>query len=255
MVRTTTAVSGELSAMTGIASRLEPPGMLRSRTSTVGLWPSTERRVASTSPASAITSMSCSASSSMRRPLRTTGWSSARTIVIVSCATRRTVSLTPEASADSCTSAFVRCRDVPAANYVRALQGLRLAAAVHDDEVRQHPGREPRGEEKQAELAVAVAAHAVPDLTDHVEDRAAGQRVEGELERIRGDVVADHRSEEGGRAADQAGQAQPTPGRLHVAERPHDPEALCRVVQGEADDQDRGKPDLPRLRRHADRQA
>src|SRR5687768_16275378 len=84
MVSTTTEVPGEASTICGIASRLEPPGILRSSTRTVGLCPSEYRFAASTSPASATTSMSGSASSSMRRPLRTTEWSSARTMVMLS---------------------------------------------------------------------------------------------------------------------------------------------------------------------------
>jgi hypothetical protein len=38
----------------------------------------------------------------------------------------------------------------------------------------------------------------VPNLADNVEDRAAGDRVEEELERRAGDVVADYRAEKRG---------------------------------------------------------
>ena len=102
---------------------------------------------------------------------------------------------------------------------------------------------------------MAVAAHAVPDLADHVEDRAAGDGVEGELERLGGDVVADHRAEEGRAAADQAREPEPAPGGRDVAERPDDPKALGGVVQREADDQHGGQADLAGARGDADRQA
>ena len=46
------------------------------------------------------------------------------------------------------------------------------------------PAAKPTAEHEEAELAVAVAAHAVPDLADHVEDRPAGERVEAQLERV-----------------------------------------------------------------------
>src|SRR3954463_16142344 len=67
------------------------------------------------------------------------------------------------------------------------------AAAVGDDEVGEDACREAGGEEDEAEFAVAVAAHAVPDFADHVQDGAAGDGVEHELERFGGDVVADDR--------------------------------------------------------------
>ena len=71
--------------------------------------------------------------------------------------------------------------ELPALQAVRARGRLRAvrgalrgsAAAVGDDEVREDPGREAGREQQQAELAVAVAAHRVPDLADHVQDRAA----------------------------------------------------------------------------------
>src|SRR4051794_4279851 len=123
------------------------------------------------------------------------------------------------------------------------------AAAVDDDEVGHDPGGEAAGEEDEPELAMAVAAHAVPDLTDDVEDRAAGDGVEGQLERRGAHAVADHRAGEGGAAADQAGEREPAPRGAHVAQRADDAEALRRVVQREADDQDGGEPDLAGLRR------
>src|SRR5207247_10284879 len=99
---------------------------------------------------------------------------------------------------------------------------------------------------------MAEAAHGVPDLADDVQDRAARQRVEGELERRAGDVVADKGAEEGRPAADEPGEPEPAPRRLHAAQRAYDPESLGRVVQGEADDQDGREADLARLRRHPD---
>src|SRR4051794_33267792 len=135
----------------------------------------------------------------------------------------------------------------------RTLTGpARSAAAVGDDEVGHDPGREAAREQDEPELAVAVAPHAVPDLTDDVEDRAARDRVEGELERLGADAVADHRADEGGAAADQAGEREPAPRGPDVAERADDAEALRRVVEREADDQHGGEADLPGLRRDAD---
>src|SRR4051794_3562045 len=99
----------------------------------------------------------------------------------------------------------------------RVVEG-RSAAAVDDDQVGEHPGGEARGQHDEPELAVAVPAHAVPDLTDHVEDRSAREGVEDELERVGGDVVPDHRAKEGGCTADQAHQREPAPRRPHVPE-------------------------------------
>jgi hypothetical protein len=102
---------------------------------------------------------------------------------------------------------------------------------------------------------MAVAAHSVPDLADHVQDRAPGQGVEEQFERLRGDVVADHRAHERRAAADQPRKAQPLPGGRHVAQRSDDAEALGGVVQSEADHQHRGQPDLARACGDADREA
>src|SRR4051812_31533936 len=87
----------------------------------------------------------------------------------------------------------------------------RSTAAVGNDQVCEDPGGEARGEQQQPELAVPIAPHALPDLADHVEDRACCYGVEGELERLGGDLVADHRADEGGAAADQADHSEPTP--------------------------------------------
>src|SRR3954452_10774969 len=91
------------------------------------------------------------------------------------------------------------------------------AAAVDDDQVGQDAGGEPAREQDEPELAVAVAAHAVPDLADHIEDRPARDGVEGELERLGADAVADQRAEEGRAAADEAGEREPAPRGSHVA--------------------------------------
>src|SRR5689334_16131276 len=88
----------------------------------------------------------------------------------------------------------------------RAPRPRALAAGVDDDEVRDDAGHEAGGEQEQAELAVADAAHRVPHLADHVEDRAAGQRVEQQLEWLGSHLVADHRAQEHGTAADQPRQ-------------------------------------------------
>jgi hypothetical protein len=55
------------------------------------------------------------------------------------------------------------------------------AAAVDDDEIGEDSGGEPGREEDEPEFAMAVPAHAVPDLTDHVQDGASGDGVEDEL--------------------------------------------------------------------------
>ena len=57
--------------------------MLRSSTSTSGGARARSARASATSPASATTSIPSSPSSSMRRPLRTTAWSSAITILVI----------------------------------------------------------------------------------------------------------------------------------------------------------------------------
>src|SRR5487761_120057 len=72
----------------------------------------------------------------------------------------------------------------------------RLCPAVGDDQVRRHTQQKPGGQHPQPERTVAVAAHAVPDLTDHVQHGAARERVEQQLERARVDLVADERAEE-----------------------------------------------------------
>ena len=48
-------------------------------------------------------------------------------------------------------------------------------AAVRDDEVGRDAEQEADAEHVEAELGVALAAHAGPDLADDVEDRAAGE--------------------------------------------------------------------------------
>ena len=58
---------------------------------------------------------------------------------------------------------------------------------------------------------MAVPAHAAPDLAHDVEDRASGQGVEAELEWIGVHLVADQGAQEGGAAADEAGEPQPSP--------------------------------------------
>src|SRR3954451_2950089 len=90
IVSTTTLVPGETSATRGMASsEVSSPGMLRSSTSTVGLWPRTVRSAVSASPASETTRSPPAWSSSRRKPERTTAWSSARTIVISAASAMR----------------------------------------------------------------------------------------------------------------------------------------------------------------------
>jgi hypothetical protein len=96
---------------------------------------------------------------------------------------------------------------------------LRLCAAVGDDEVGGDTEEEPGGEHVEAEGAVSVAAHGGPDLADHVEDRAACERLEGELERVGVDLVADDGAYERRAGAHQAGGCQPFPGGPHASER------------------------------------
>src|SRR5438309_6009857 len=86
-------------------------------------------------------------------------------------------------------------------------------AAVHDDEVGRDADHEPDDEKPEAELAVAEAPHPVPHLADHVEDRAAREGIERELERLRRHVVADDRSDERRAATDQSGDREPSPRR------------------------------------------
>src|SRR3954470_12692993 len=97
------------------------------------------------------------------------------------------------------------------------------------NEVGDDAGAEAAGEQDQPALPVAVA-HAVPYLADDVEDGAARECVERELERLRADAVSDHRAEEGGAAADQPGRREPAPGGPYAAERADDAEAFGRVV-------------------------
>ena len=58
------------------------------------------------------------------------------------------------------------------------------------------PAAKPAHSRTRPELLEPVPPHGVPDLADHVQDRAAGNAVEGQLERLRVDVVAHHRSQE-----------------------------------------------------------
>jgi hypothetical protein len=87
IVTTTTPTPGEASTKLGIASRLGVPGILRSTSRMRGRSSRVSASAASASPASPTTSKSSSSSSSRRRPLRTSAWSSAMTIVIGSSAT------------------------------------------------------------------------------------------------------------------------------------------------------------------------
>ena len=65
-----------------MAGTVGAPGMLRSSTITFGWWNAVSVSALSTSPASATTRKSGSASSSSRSPVRTIAWSSASTISI-----------------------------------------------------------------------------------------------------------------------------------------------------------------------------
>src|ERR1700731_2709455 len=127
-------------------------------------------------------------------------------------------------------------------------------ASVGDDQVCRHAREKARGDQVEAERVMAVAAHAGPDLTDHMRDRAAGEGLEQQLQRTGVDLVADDRAEERGPAADQAGAAEPGPGWPRAAERAADAEALARVVPPEADDQHGGQADRAGLRRDTDRE-
>ena len=57
-------------------------------------------------------------------------------------------------------------------------------AAVGDDQLGQRPKRNTCREHQETELAIANPAHRVPDLSDDVEDRPGGDRVEEKLERL-----------------------------------------------------------------------
>ena len=132
-------------------------------------------------------------------------------------------------------------------------RGRASAAAVSHDEISHDPREEPKGKHPEAELPVAETAHAAPDLADDVEDRAAGNGVEGEFERFGADAVAEHRAEQGRGAGDHTDHRQPGPARPHLSERTGDAEPLGGVVKGEADDQDRRQRDsaAPRRRRRS----
>src|SRR5947208_7320364 len=130
-----------------------------------------------------------------------------------------------------------------------------LTAAVSDDQIRDYPDHEARADHQQTELAVAVAAHPGPYLADHVQDRPAGGGVEGELQRPAGHAISDDRAEERGPTANEAGQAQPRPRRSDVTQRANNPESLCGVVQGKADDQNRREGDCAGPGRDTDRPA
>jgi uncharacterized membrane protein len=137
---------------------------------------------------------------------------------------------------------------------VAALRAAKLPASVGDDEVGAHADEETRRDQIEAEDAVPVAAHGRPDLPDHVQDRAARERVEEQLERLRVDLVADDRPQHRRSAGHEARHAEPLPGGVRAAQRPHDAEALGRVVQPEADDQHGREPDRAGLGRHPDRE-
>src|SRR6266540_6094150 len=109
-----------------------------------------------------------------------------------------------------------------------------LAAAVGDDQLGHHAQRHSGGEHQQAELSVPEPPHRVPNLADHVEDRAGRDRVEEQLEGLRADVVAHDRAEEDRPTAHQAGEREPTPAGPHIAERADDAEALRGVVDCES---------------------
>src|SRR6478672_883564 len=118
-----------------------------------------------------------------------------------------------------------------------------LTAAVGDDHLGRDAEEDAGADHEQAELTVAEPPHRAPDLPDHVEDRSGRDRVEEQLEGLRGDVVADDRSKEDGASADQTGEGEPPPAGPDVPKRTDDPEALRRVVDCEADDQDGGEAD------------
>ena len=54
---------------------------------------------------------------------------------------------------------------------------------------------------------MSEASHADPDLADDVENRAAGEAVEAEFERVGVDLVADDRFKERRSAADETREA------------------------------------------------
>src|SRR5436190_17686956 len=108
-----------------------------------------------------------------------------------------------------------------------------LTPAPNNDEVGEHTRGKARGEEPQSELAMPELVRGLQDLTDHVEDRAPGQRIEHELQGLGGHAVANQCADEGRAAADEPGEPEPAPARADRAQRADDPEPLGRVVQGE----------------------
>src|SRR3569623_1200020 len=132
------------------------------------------------------------------------------------CTCRRWCTKTATAWKKACKDAYGRSG--PAGDQDPA----RAEAEQEPDE--QRPGDERRHREAPADLE---------ELDDDVEDRAAGDREEDDLERWADPRLADQRPEEGRAAADQSHQAEEAPARaLGLAgHRANDAEALGRVVQ------------------------
>src|SRR3954453_3562476 len=123
---------------------------------------------------------------------------------------------------------------MPAGCLEMRLPGWSSRAAVGHDEVRRDAEQEADAEHVEPELAVPEPARPGPDLAEHEENRAAGEREEHQLQRIGRDLVADHRAYERRPAGHQPGDDQPAPGRPDVPEWPDDAEALGGVVQRKA---------------------
>src|SRR4051812_4235748 len=100
----------------------------------------------------------------------------------------------------------------------------KLSAPVDHNQVGGDANEKASREQPQPHLPVSIPAHPVPDLADDVENGPARQAVEGELERLRGDVVADDRAQEHRSPADQPGKSQPAPGRADRAKWADDAE-------------------------------
>ena len=115
------------------------------------------------------------------------------------------------------------------------------------------PEQQPPGDAGLAAVAPADAQQ----LDHDVQDRAGGERQEGNRDGLADPGLAEQRAEERRRAADEADQPEEAPARPLFAtrERSDDAEALRGVVQPKTDDQDEREAQLPARRRLADREA
>src|SRR5450759_233549 len=127
-------------------------------------------------------------------------------------------------------------------------------ASRHQYPVGEEAGQQADEDAPHDELAEAEAAVDVQQLDDDVQDRTGRERQEGDRDRAVDPHAAEHRAEKRRPAADEAEQGKEAPARQRAlaGDGRDDAEALRRIVQAEADDQDQCEADLPRGRRLAD---